>query len=95
MKNEKLIKYLKDELGYSEFEIGITLEELESIDQESYSMIEALLDDQDISGYAYRDYSVGSLVLDKGFNLVSAVIAISDLKDDYEYYSELFSRPIK
>lgn len=95
MKNEKLIKYLKDELDYSAFEIKATLREVKRLDKESAIRLDELLDGKDITGYSFRDYSVNALIKKHRLNYISAIIAISDLKKDYAYYSELYGRPIK
>ena len=59
---EKLIKYLKDELDYSTFEIKSALREVKRLDKESAIRLDELLDGKDIMGYSFRDYSVNGLI---------------------------------
>ena len=59
---EKLIKYLKDELDYSTFEIKSALREVKRLDKESAIRLDELLDGKDITGYSFRDYSVNGLI---------------------------------
>ena len=89
-----LYHYLED-LGYSKLDISITLHEYRFIDQESKLKMKDLLDGKEVSDYSYRDFSVKSLIEKQKLNPVSAIIAISHLKQDYDSYSDLYTRPIK
>ena len=92
---DKIKKYLSEELGYEPYEVDITIEDIEKVDQESLSKIVAFISGENILDYSYRDYSVAKLVNEKGFNVIASIIAISNLKKDYDYYVTLYNRPIK
>lgn len=92
---DKIKKYLSEELGYEPYEIDITIEDIEKVDQESLSKIVAFISGENVLDYSYQDYSVAKLVNEKGFNVIASIIAISNLKKDYDYYVTLYNRPIK
>lgn len=91
----KVEKFLSEKLGYEQYEIDITLEDIEKMDEESQSVLERYIDGEDVSEYSEGDYSVGRLIKDKGFNVVAAIISISNLKVNYEKYDAMYKRPIK
>ena len=92
---DKIKKYLSEELGYEPYEVDITIEDIEKVDQESLSKIVAYISGENVLDYSYQDYSVAKLVNEKGFNVIASIIAISNLKKDYDYYVALYNRPIK
>lgn len=92
---DKIKKYLSEELGYEPYEVDITIEDIEKVDQESLSKIVAFISGENVLDYSYQDYSVAKLVNEKGFNVIASIIAISNLKKDYDYYVTLYNRPIK
>lgn len=92
---DKIKRYLSEVLGYESYEVDITIEDIEKVDQESLSRILAYVSGESVLDYSYRDYSVAKFVNDKGFNVIASVIAISNLKKDYNYYQTLYNRPIK
>ena len=92
---DKIKNYLSEELGYEPYEVDITIEDIEKVDQESLSKIVAFISGENVLDYSYQDYSVAKLVNEKGFNVIASIIAISNLKKDYDYYVNLYNRPIK
>ena len=88
-------RFLREKLEYEQYEIDITIEDIGKVDQDSLAKIMEYVSGNDVSDYGCRDYTVERLVKEKGFNVIASIIAISNLKKDYEHYSELFSRPIK
>ena len=92
---EIIKKFLLEELGYEQFEVDLTIEDIERVDQDSFEIIMKYISGEDVSEYGYRDYTVKKLMTEKGFNAIASIIAVSNLKKDYEYYSNLFSKPIK
>lgn len=91
----KVEKFLSDKLGYEQYEIDITLEDIGKMDEESQLILERYIDGEDVSDYSEGEYSVGKLIKEKGFNVVAAIISIANLKVDYDKYDAMYKRPIK
>ena len=87
--------FLADSLHYEPFEIEITMEDIQSADEESKAAIEKYVQGVDISEYGYQSFTVKKLMEEKGFNAIAAILSISNLKKDYSKYAELYNRAIK
>ena len=87
--------FLANILHYEPFEIEITMEDIQSADEESKSVIEQYIQGADISEYGYRYFTVKKLMEEKGFNAIAAILSISNLKKDYTKYVALYERAIK
>lgn len=92
---ETIRKYLSEQLGYAPYEVEITMEDLEAATPESRKMVLKLIDGMDVSHYSCGDYSVGKLMSEKGLNAIASILAIDNLKKDYDRYARLLQRPNK
>ena len=53
------------------------------------------LSGKSIISYGYRDYSVETLISDYSMNEIAALIAISELKKDYDGFVEILKLGVK
>ena len=92
---DNIKKYLSEQLEYEPYEVELTIADIEKAGKECIEKVKEYIAGKDVSNYAYRDYSVKSLMDSKRFNAIAAILAISCLKRDYDYYSTLYRRPMK
>lgn len=84
-----LEEILVSRYNYTEDEAALTAQDLRSMDSESTDILHAMLQGQDVSGFACGDYSVGFLMEEKGLNIIAAILSIDELKKDYKNYSKI------
>ena len=86
---------LTERFGYKEFEADLTIEDIQDMDEESRQILNKYFEGMDVSEYAYREFSVAELHTMYGFNVIASILAISNLKQDYDFFSDLYKSGIK
>lgn len=86
---------LIEEYGYTPYEAELTIEDIREMDEETKNALDMYLSGKSIISYGYRDYSVETLVSDYSMNEIAALIAISELKKDYDGFVEILKLGVK
>ena len=86
---------LMEQFGYKEYEADLTIEDISMLDDESKEILDKFFNGATVGEYACGDFSVEKLNNEYGFNVIAAVIAISNLKKNYAEFSRLYSSGIK
>lgn len=88
-------KTLIEEYGYTAYEAELTIEDIHEMDEETKHALDMYLSGKSIISYGYRDYSVETLISDYSMNEIAALIAISELKKDYDGFVEILKSGVK
>lgn len=86
---------LMERFGYKEYEAELTIEDINEMDEESKEMLKKYFAGNDIWEYACGDFSVYKLHNNYGFNVIASILAISNLKKDYNLFSQMYNSGIK
>lgn len=86
---------LIEEYGYTPYEAELTIEDIREMDEETKNTLDMYLSGKSIISYGYRDYSVETLVSDYSMNEIAALIAIAELKKDYDGFVEILKLGVK
>lgn len=86
---------LIEEYGYTPYEAELTIEDIREMDEETKNALDMYLSGKSIISYGYRDYSVETLVSDYSMNEIAALIAISELKKDYDGFVKILKLGVK
>jgi len=86
---------LIEKYGYTEYEAEITTEDLNQMDSECKEKLDDYLSGNEVSDFRYGEFSVDILVNDYGCNVISAILTISTLKNDYENLSRMLKKGFK
>ena len=86
---------LINRFGYKEYEADLTVEDINEMDEESKNILENYFSDKDVTNYSCGDFSVKKLHDEFGFNVIASILAISNLKKDYNKFSAMYSSGIK
>lgn len=86
---------LIEEYGYTPYEAELTIEDIREMDEETKNVLDMYLSGKSIISYGYRDYSVETLVSDYSMNEIAALIAISELKKDYDGFVKILKLGVK
>lgn len=88
-------KTLIEEYGYTPYEAELTIEDIREMDEETKHALDMYLSGKSIISYGYRDYSVETLISDYSMNEIAALIAISELKKNYDGFVEILKLGVK
>ena len=86
---------LMERFGYKEYEADLTVEDIAEMDEESKIVLDKYFKGDDVSEYACKEFSVKLLHTMYGFNIIASILAISNLKQDYDEFSKLYNSGIK
>lgn len=86
---------LIEEYGYTPYEAELTIEDIREMDEETKNTLDMYLSGKSIISYGHRDYSVETLVSDYSMNEIAALIAISELKKDYDGFVDILKLGVK
>ena len=86
---------LINRFGYKEYEADLTVEDINEMDEESKNILENYFSDKGVMNYSCGDFSVKKLHDEFGFNVIASILAISNLKKDYNKFSAMYSSGIK
>lgn len=82
---------LISDYGFSDYEATLTNIDLNNMDEDSISILEKLLNGDDISNYSYRDISIGTLVKEYNLSVIAAILSINMLKKDYDGFIKVLN----
>lgn len=88
-------RILIEEYGYTPYEAELTMEDIQEMDEESKNALDTYLAGKDVVAYGYKEYTVESLMSSYFMNEIAAIIAISELKKDYDGFLEILKMGIK
>ena len=83
------IELLISHYGYTEYEANLTNDDLNQMDADSLTALEALIANDVPLDYGYRDFTVKMLRDDYGLNPIAAILSISILKKGYDAYAKV------
>lgn len=86
---------LTEDYGYTPYEAELTIEDIQKMDEESKKALELYLSGEDVIAYGFREYTVKTLMSNYSMNEIAALLAISELKRDYDGFSEILKMGIK
>ena len=86
---------LIEEYGYTPYEAELTIEDIHEMDEETKNALDMYLSGKSIIAYGYRNYTVETLISDYSMNEIAALIAISELKKDYDGFVEILKLGVK
>lgn len=86
---------LIEEYGYTPYEAELTVEDIREMDEETRNVLNLYLSGEKIGSYGYRDYSVETLMSKYSMNEIAALIAVSELKKDYDGFVEILKLGVK
>lgn len=86
---------LIEEYGYTPYEAELTIEDFNEMDEETKNKLDMYLSGNSITTYGYREYTVESLISNYSMNEIAALIAISELKKDYDGFVEILKMGVK
>ena len=86
---------LIEEYGYTPYEAELTIEDIHEMDEETRNALDMYLSGKSIIAYGYRNYTVEILTSDYSMNEIAALIAISELKKDYDGFEEILKLGVK
>lgn len=84
-----------ERFDYKEYEADLIIEDICNMDDESREVLEKYFEGGSISDYSCGDFSIDKLHTVYGFNIIASVLAISNLKQDYDKFSQLYNSGIK
>ncbi len=88
-------KILIEQYGYTQYEAELTIEDIQEMDEETKAALDMYLSGKSISAYGYKEYTVEILMSRYSMNAIAALIAISELKKDYDGFLEILKMGIK
>lgn len=86
---------LIEEYGYTPYEAELTIEDFNEMDEETKNKLDMYFSGESISTYGYREYTVETLISNYSMNEIAALIAISELKKDYDGFVKILKMGIK
>lgn len=86
---------LIEEYGYTPYEAELTIEDIHEMDKDTKNALDMYLSGKNITTYGYKEYTVGILMSSYSMNEIAALIAISELKKDYDGFLEILKLGIK
>lgn len=86
---------LIEEYGYTPYEAELTIEDIQEMDEETRDALDMHLSGKNITAYGYREHTVETLMSSYSMNEIAALIAISELKKDYDGFVEILKLGIK
>ncbi len=92
---EQIKKILLEKCGYSEYSAGLTANRIFNMDKECLSAFILWDTTGEIENLECGDYSVEKLIKEHELKIPAAFLAISDLKSNYEYVSQILEKGIK